>query len=134
MPRADKKAQLGALRTLRQSTDLESVPAVSLNLLGRGLADAGDLDASEEVLRLAYRNHPDHVLIAHDLALTLIKKGKRGEAIRYLMVAYAIRPETGHELAHALIESGKRREGLAIFRELVRMRPTDERHLACLDA
>ena len=129
---SDKKLQLDALRSLRQSADLETVPAISLDLLGRGLADAGDLDASEEVLRQAYRKNPSHVLVAHDLGLTLLRKYNQADAIRYLMVAYALRPETGHELAHALIKSGRREEGLAIFRELVRMRPTDGRHLACL--
>ena len=43
-----------------------------------------------------------------------------------------LRPETAHELAHALLKKGESEEAIAVFRDLVRIRPGNGRHLACL--
>ena len=43
-----------------------------------------------------------------------------------------LRPETAHELAHALKNKGESEEAIAVFRDLVRIRPGNGRHLCCL--
>ena len=41
-----------------------------------------------------------------------------------------LRPETAHELAHVLKNKGESEEAIAVFRDLVRIRPGNGRHLA----
>ena len=59
---------------------------------------------------------------------------RREEAIRYYTAARMLRPETAHELAHALKNKGESEEAIIVFRDLVRIRPGNGRHLACLGA
>jgi tetratricopeptide (TPR) repeat protein len=84
------------------------------------------------VLCAALHYHPGDVWINYDLALVLGKMGRREEAIRSYAAARAIRPETAHSLAHALSTNGESDEAIAVFRDLVRLKPEDPRHLGCL--
>ena len=84
------------------------------------------------MLRPAQRRHPGDLWLAIDLAQTLEQLSRRGEAIRYYMMARALRPESAHALAHALEAQGERDEAVAVFRELIRLSPDVARHHVCL--
>jgi serine/threonine-protein kinase len=128
----DKAKRLAALRALAKNAQLDELGAISLNLLGKALSDAGDAAAAERVLRAAQRRYPGDVWVNYDLAQVLEKLARREEAIRYYMAARALRPETAHELAHALQRKGESDEALVVFQELAQLRPKNGRHLACL--
>jgi serine/threonine-protein kinase len=120
---ADKKARLTALRALAQTARLDELGAVSLDLLGKGLSDAGDAPTAERILRAAQQRYPGDVWVNYDLADVSVKLARRGEAIRYFTVARALRPETACRLAWALREYGELDEAIVVLRELVRLRP-----------
>jgi tetratricopeptide (TPR) repeat protein len=128
----EQGARLAALRALAQAARFEEFGPISLDLLGRALAAAGDTEQAQAVLRAALHYHPGDVWINYDLAQVLEKMGRREEAIRCYAAARAIRPETAHSLAHALSERGESDEAIAVLRDLVRLRPEDPRHLGCL--
>ena len=127
-----KGAQRAALGELARSTSHAELPPFTLALLGAALLDAGDAAAAESVLRPAQRRFPGDLWLAQSLAKTLEKLSRRDEAIRYYMTARAVRPEAAHPLAHALERQGEPDEAIAVFRELVRLSPTNARHLGCL--
>jgi serine/threonine-protein kinase len=128
----DKPKRLDALRALAGSAQFDKLPAMSLNLLGSALLDAGDAKLAESVLRRAQRRYPGDVWLNYNFARCLEKLARREEAIRYYTAARSIRPEVAHELAHALVGKGESDEAIAVFQELARLRPGNGRHLLCL--
>ena len=116
----------------KEQQELDELDAVSLDLLGKALDDAGDAAAAEAVLRTAQHRYPGDVWVNYDLARALAKLSRREDAIRYYTAARAIRPETAHELAHALEAKGEWDEAIAVFRDLVERRRENGRHLVCL--
>jgi serine/threonine-protein kinase len=129
---ASSRERLADLKDLAKSAQVDELPAVSLDLLGANLRDAGDPTGAEAVLREAQRRHPGDVWISHDLAQCLERLARREEAIRYYFAARSLRPETAHLLAHALEQKGETDQAIAVFRDLARLRPKDGRHLFCL--
>ncbi len=127
-----KRERLDAIRDLARSAPTSELPPVTLALLGSALLRAGDPAAAEAVLRPAQRRHPGDLWLAIDLAQTLEKLSRRGEAIRYYMMARAVRPESAHSLAHALEAQGESDEAIAVFRELIHASPAVARHHVCL--
>jgi serine/threonine-protein kinase len=103
-------------------------------LLARALIDAGDVGAGVALLRRAAGAHPGDALVHYELGLQLanLRPPQREEAIRALSIARALQPElAGHELAHALEQSGRNAEAEAVWRDLIRRRPNNGRHLCC---
>jgi serine/threonine-protein kinase len=128
----DPAARLEALRRLAKTTPFDTLGAISLDLLGRALKDAGDPRGAEAVLRRAQQRHPGDLWINYDLGRTLEKLSRKDEAIRYYTAARSLRPDTAHELAHLMGVKGERDEEIAIFEDLRRLRPGSGRHLGCL--
>ena len=127
-----RRERLADLKELAKSAQVDELPAVSLNLLGTNLFDAGDPTGAEAVLHQAQGNHPGDLWINYSLAQCLERLARREEAIRYYMAARSIRPETAHNLAHALDEKGETDQAIALFQGLARLRPKESRHLTCL--
>jgi Flp pilus assembly protein TadD len=71
--------------------------AVSLDLLGKALTDAGEFSTAESVLRRVQRRHAGDVWIKYDLAGALLGPNRRDKASRFYT---AVRPETVHQLDH----------------------------------
>jgi tetratricopeptide (TPR) repeat protein len=94
---------------------------VSLDLLGKGLSNAGDAPAAE--CGAAQQRYPGDVWINYDLAEVSAKLARRGEAIRYFTAALALRPETAGRLAWVLREYEESDEAIVVLQELVRLRP-----------
>jgi len=128
----DRALSLAGLLALARATPAADVPAVGSDLLGRALADLGDLPAAEMVLRRAQQRHPSDAWVNHDLAEVLARLGRDGEAIRYDTAARSLRPETAHPLGHALERAGEPDGAVAVFGDLVRRRPGAARHRVCL--
>ncbi len=128
----DKQARLAALDELARSIPAADVPPVTLLSLGEALLRAGDAVAAAAVLRPAQRRYPGELWLTLILAQALEKQSRRQEAIRYYMMARAIRPHSAHSLAHALEFQGETDEAIALFRELIRLSPGSARHFVCL--
>ena len=112
-----------ALQALASSADFEGLGAISLDLLGMGLAGVDDLKTAEIVLRRSLRRHPGDVWVNFDLARVLQLLSRRDEAIRFYQAARALRPETGFGLAMALDAKGETDESIEILQDLSRLRP-----------
>ena len=125
------KERLHALRQLAGAAKTDELPAVSLDLLGVALFVDGDAEGAADVPRKAQRSHPRDAWLKYNLARCLEKLGRKEEAIRYLMAARTIRPESAHGLAHLLEQKGESDEAAAIFQDLVRLRPDQANHWAC---
>jgi serine/threonine-protein kinase len=132
LDQSDKAARLTGLRALARTAKFDELGAISVQLLGNGLSDAGDGALAESVLRTGLERHPGDVWVNHSLAKVLENQSRRDEAIRFYTAARSIRPETAHELAHALEKRGDSDEAIAVFRDLRRLRPGNSRHLGCL--
>ena len=117
-----RAARLTALQAAARSARFDALGAVSLDLLGKALASAGDLPEAEAVLRAAQQRHPGDVWVNYDLARVLQRRSRRDEAIRFYTVARSIRPETAYELALLLEKRGDFVEALAVFQDLARLR------------
>ena len=129
---ADRPARRARLTALATSIENQSRPPVSVDLLGKALGDVGAWAEAESVLRQGVRDHPGDLWLNYDLARALEKLARRDEAVRFYTAARMLRPETAHELAHALKKRGESEEAIAVFRDLVRIRPGNGRHLFCL--
>jgi len=86
------------------------------------------------VLREALRRYPGDVWLNYTLAQGQERQNRREEAIRYYMAARSLGPNTAHALAHALAQRGEMDQAIAVFQDLVRLRPNDAAHVACLGA
>ena len=120
---ADKDRRREALKALAGTAQFDELGAVSLDLLGNALAQAGELAAAERVLRRAQQRLPGDVWINYDLARVLERLSRRDEAIRFYTAARSLRPETAHELAHVLAAKGQSEEAIGVFQDLTRLRP-----------
>jgi eukaryotic-like serine/threonine-protein kinase len=129
---SDGKTRLASLRELAALAPRVELPPDTLALLGEALTQSRDATAAVAVLRPAQRQNPGHAGLSLALAQALEQLLRRPEAIRYYMMARAIRPESGHALAHALELQNEIDEAIAIFRDLVRLDPSIARHYSCL--
>ena len=128
----DRETRLTTLRELARSAAPPNLPPITLSLLGEELLRAGDATAAEAILRPAQRQYPGDLGLSLALAQTLEKLSRRPEAIRYYMMARALRPESGHALAHSLEHEHETDEAIAVFRDLIRLSPNAARHYSCL--
>ena len=117
---------------LARSAALDQLPPVSLALLGEGLLRGGDAAAAEKVLRPAQRQYPRDLALSLALAQALEVLSRRPEAIRYYIMARAIRPESAHDLAHAHEQQSETDEAIAVDRDLIRFSPTSSLNYSCL--
>jgi serine/threonine-protein kinase len=128
---ADKPTRRGALTALATSIKDQPLPPVSFDLLGEALRRADARAEGESILRKGRRLYPNDLWLNYDLAGVLGELSRREEAIRYYTAARVVNPASAHELAHALENKGESDEAISVFRELVRLRPNNGRHLAC---
>ncbi len=123
----------GDLRALAQGRQVAELPSASILQLASALREAGDPTDAISLLESAAQRHPDDVWINYTLAEVLAGlPAQREEAVRYYTAARALRPETAHNLGHLLDQLGRGDDAIATFRALIRVRPTEARHLGCL--
>jgi serine/threonine-protein kinase len=128
---SDKAARRAVLSVLAASIKDQPFPPVSFDLVGRALGNVNAKVEAESILRKGRRLYPDDLWLNYDLASALEAIGRTEEAIRYYTAARLLRPESAHELAHALAKKGEKDDAISVFRDLVRIRPRNGRHLSC---
>ena len=128
----DREKRLTTLRELARAAAPPDLPPITLSLLGEELLRAGDATAAEAILRPAQRQYPGDLALSLALAQALEWVSRQPEAIRYYMMARAVRPESGHALAHSLERQHETDEAIAVFRDLIRLSPNAARHYSCL--
>ncbi|HEV3340927.1 MAG TPA: protein kinase, partial [Pirellulales bacterium] len=129
---SDRDHQMTALRELAQSAVVADLPAATVALLGAALVRVGDFKSAEFVLRPAQRRYPGDHSLALQMARTLYSLSRHSEAVRYYLIARALRPETAHSCAHALERLGETDESIAVYQEAIRVSPTTSRNYPCL--
>jgi serine/threonine-protein kinase len=115
------------LEALARSAKIAELPAGALTRLARQLHPP----EAAKLLRLAQQHYPSDFWVNHDLGMTLreVPSPGRDEAVRFLTVAVALRPESPGAVYHlgALFCDEKRDYDAAItwFRKAVAMNPND---------
>jgi serine/threonine-protein kinase len=113
------------LRRLAAETDVATEPVLALLTLTRGLAEAGDADRAEELLRAAVEARPQEVALLNGVASLLLAQQppRWRDAAEYYARARSLRRELGVVLAEALVKSGRKKEGLRLAERLAAERP-----------
>jgi len=117
-----------ALEKLAREVDAAAQPAEELFLLDVGLRQRGASEAGVALLRRAQEAFPGDFWINHDLGMAL-QDGQRpryDEAIRFLTVAVALRPESAGarlNLGTAFLDQGRFDEAIAAFRKTIELKP-----------
>jgi serine/threonine-protein kinase len=120
---ARREADLAALA---KSADVAKLPARALTRLAHRLPPRQAVD----LLRRAQRQHPADFWVNHDLGVTLVKviPPEPGEAVRFLTVAVALRPQSPgahYNLGHTLARQGRPEEAIASLRRAINLDPSN---------
>ena len=129
------KDRLGKLKELAADPNAGSLPAATAVLLATFFEAAGDIDSAAKTLKQAVLKHPEDLWVNYRLAANLqfSTPYPHEEAVRYYMVARAIRPTTAHMLAHLLSDlPGEMPNAKAIYLDLAARQPDVPSHLVCL--
>lgn len=114
-----------AIATYRTAREREPTDQVTLQSLGRLLAQRGDPEAVS-ILQEALRQTPDNYQLHSDLGLAYLRIGDLPSALRELRSATRINPEvpqTQNTLGTALIRDQDPQGAESAFREAVRLKP-----------
>lgn len=118
----DAERSRTALEELADTADIRQLPARALTSLARLLS----LPKAVELLRRAQRQHPADFWVNHDLggALQNLTPPQRTEAVRFLTVAAALRPESPGiqlNLGNALGNNGQLDEAVLTLRRAIEL-------------
>jgi serine/threonine-protein kinase len=120
------RADAGAvLREVRGGIDPRREPVLTVLLLSRACAAAGDLVGAEEVLRRAAAARPDDVVLLTDLGNLLegIQPPRLEAAIGYYRAARGQRTHVGIVLSRALLRAGLAADAADVLQELLPRQP-----------
>jgi serine/threonine protein kinase/Flp pilus assembly protein TadD len=117
-----------ALEELAREVDVTTQPPEALFVLEKGLRQRGARVAAVAFLRRAQQAYPGDFWLNHDLGLALqdCRPPQYEEAIRFLTVAVALRPESAKALLHlgdALFNVGRLDEAVAAYRKVIQLQP-----------
>src|SRR5262249_2371876 len=117
-----------ALEKLAREVDLAAQPPEALFVLERGLRQRGATEAAVTLLRRAQEAFPGDFWINHDLGMALqdCRPPRDDEAIPFLMVAVALRPDSprvGIDFGGALWGKGQFEAAVTTFRKAVELNP-----------
>jgi tetratricopeptide (TPR) repeat protein len=120
-----------ALLSIAGSDRAAGLPAPTLVLLGRRLADSGAVEEGVAVLRKAQRRFPADFWINQRLGLSLLKMVpmRVDDAVRYFSVAVAVRPDSPGAHLHlgiALARKGFADEAIAEYSKAIALKPDYE--------
>jgi serine/threonine-protein kinase len=125
---AAKVRDRAAIVALDKDADLDSLPAVSLLMLGSALAEVGDKEAAVAVDERACERFPSNFACVFDLALMHYHSGHFEQAQTWFRVAHALRPEmheTMNMLARSFRGQGDHRAEEQLFRQLAQLQPEE---------
>jgi tetratricopeptide (TPR) repeat protein len=113
------------LAQVRNQMSTSGQQVLSLVLLARVCAEAGDTAGAERVLRQAWTVRPREVVLLQAMARQLEARGRLWEAIEWYQVARAEHPELGVALGRALIDAGRGKEGETVLRLPAEQQPNN---------
>jgi serine/threonine protein kinase/Flp pilus assembly protein TadD len=113
-----------ALEKLAREVEVATQPPEALFVLAKGLRQRGAREAAVALLRRAQEAYPGDFWVNHDLGIALqeCQPPQYGEAIRFLTVAVALRPESAKaclNLGDALATVGRLDEAVAAYRKVI---------------
>jgi serine/threonine protein kinase/Flp pilus assembly protein TadD len=129
----ESQAKLGRLA---ESVDVRAQSAPTLVMLAQMLANMQLADSAIQILRDGQYEYPADFWLNSELGSQLGRKGDT-DAIRYLSVALAIRPDSvkaHYGLGFTLHRQGKLNEAATCFRKIVEVDPTNVSALYTLGA
>jgi serine/threonine protein kinase/Flp pilus assembly protein TadD len=117
-----------ALEELAREVDATAQPAEELFLLDRSLRHRGADEGALALLRRAQEAFPGDFWINHDLGMALhdCQPPRDEEAIRFLTVAVALRPQSAGahlNLGVAFLDHGRFDEAIGAFRKAITLQP-----------
>src|SRR5262249_10566978 len=119
--RAPNAEEAGRLSELAKPETAAGLPPATLELPRLVLAGQGRAAEAEAALRAGLRRQPADAWLNHGLGALLLAKAppRAAEAVRYLLVARALRPELAVSLAAAWLAGNDPAEAAAVLDELV---------------
>ena len=125
---AREKNDRQAMEKLAREVDTAVQPPEALFVLEMGLAQRGATEAALALLRRAQQAFPGDFWINHDLGMALVRchPPQNEEAIRFLTVAVALRPDSPGvrlNLGLALFRTGRLDEALVAYRQAIGLKP-----------
>ena len=116
------------MEKLAREVDTAGQPPEALFILEMGLAQRGATEAALALLRRAQQAFPGDFWINHDLGMALGRchPPQNEEAIRFLTVAVALRPDSAGvrlDLGSTLAHAGRLDEALVAFRQAIGLKP-----------
>jgi serine/threonine-protein kinase len=116
------------LEAMAATADVHRLPAVTLYLLGTGLAELGATEQAISLLRAAQRQYPDSPWLSEALGRLcyLARPPHYADAVRYLTAAAAARPRSAYVadcLGLALWRNGSAAEAVAEFSRALELKP-----------
>jgi serine/threonine protein kinase/Flp pilus assembly protein TadD len=125
---AREKNDRQAMEKLAREVDTALQPPEALFVLEMGLHQRGSSVAALALLRRAEQAFPADFWINHDLGMALkqCQPPQHEEAIRFLTVAVALRPDSPgvrYNLGNALADAGRRDEAIVAYRQAIGLKP-----------
>jgi serine/threonine protein kinase/tetratricopeptide (TPR) repeat protein len=119
---------LKALRALAQKANASGQPPSAATLMGQALRDLGEVELAVEFLGRAQQDHPSDLWLNLNLGSCLwsLKLARPGEAVGYLRVALALRPDSPgilNILGIALRDQGDQPGAVAAFQKAIALKP-----------
>jgi serine/threonine protein kinase/Flp pilus assembly protein TadD len=126
--RAADPGDLQAMRSILATVKIDAVPPGTLAYLGRSAGQRGMMKEGVEILRAAYREHPDDFWINADLAYacTVLKPPLWEEALRHYAAALALRPRNARlylNISQVLFKKGEYDAGVVACRKAIALQP-----------
>jgi serine/threonine-protein kinase len=127
----DPARQRAELANLAEAADVRQLPARALTRLALRLEDVNDPASAVGLLRRAAKQYPGDFWVNHALGVALVDQQKPAdpaEAVRYLSVAMALRPDspgTHYTLGTALRDKGQMDEAVQELRAALAINPKD---------
>jgi tetratricopeptide (TPR) repeat protein len=121
-PARERLRGLWRLHELAAELNPAQEPVLNVVTLAQALAEAGDGQAAERLLRSSLAARPDQVVLLKGMGrlLTEHRPTRLAEAIECYRAVRAVRPHMGIALAESLVQAGRPVEGEAILHELIR--------------
>jgi eukaryotic-like serine/threonine-protein kinase len=124
----------GHLKTQAVKATQADWPVATVVLLAVTLVQHNQPDAAADLLLAMQPKYPRDVWLNYELAgaLETVRPPRTEEAIRFLTVVQALRPELAHRLGDLLAAQHRTTEAIRVFEGMIRLQPEEGHHFLCL--